>query len=379
MPVPPDHETPRSVLLLVSTPWQLFCALGLLFGPYRDARRTLALIDQRPGRENRWLDALAHLAEPGLRIVELPRIGKSVFDKVLRTRPVLRRVRKLVLECEPDEVVGGNDRRAEFQYAAQIAQKRFGARGVYLDDGSFSYSGLVSLRPRRAEALIQALEALGGWLCYGLWYRKPLALGLSNWSQSAWLAFPEHAHEGLSRKPRRALRAEWYRTPQLRSISERLIRTIGDGEPPARAIDELLLLPHDHLLRVDRPLRSALSQRLSEARAAGRRVAVKRHPRSREWLLDAPRDELIEWDPRLPIEAYAPWLQQAHVIGSLSTALLSLRWLCPAARIESIEHQGALRDPLRALYPRLGILGRSETLHRIASLWADSQRWVLVG
>lgn len=379
MSVSPDHPAPRSVLLLVSTPWQLFCALGLLFGPYRNARRTLALIDQRPGRENRWLDALANLAEPGLTIVELPRIGKSVFDKLLRTRPVLRAVQKLVLDCEPDEVVGGNDRRVEFQYAAQIAHKRFGARGVYLDDGTFSYSGLVNLRPRRAEAVIQALEALGGWLCYGLWYRKPLALGLSNWTQSAWLAFPEHAHEGLAQKPRQALRAEWYRTPQLLAISAQLIRTVGGSEPPAEEIDELLLLPHDHLLKADRPLRLALSRRLSEASAAGRRVAVKRHPRSREWLLDVPRNDWVEFDPRLPIEAYAPWLPRTHVIGSLSTALLSLRWLCPAARIESIEHEGALRDPLQALYPRLGILGRSEALYRIASLWVDSQRWVLVG
>ena len=76
-----------SLLVMVSTPWQLFCALGLLFGPYRHTRRTLLLLQS--------------LDEPGL-----------------------RQVAALVDETQPDEIIGGNDRRVELQYAMAHANRR---------------------------------------------------------------------------------------------------------------------------------------------------------------------------------------------------------------------------------------------------------------
>ncbi|WP_428312049.1 hypothetical protein [Hydrocarboniphaga sp.] len=343
-----------SLLVLVSTPWQLFCALGLLFGPYRHARRRLVLIDQRGDRRDPWLPLLQSLNLPGLQISSLPAIGKSPLRKLLRTRVVLRQIAALVDETQPDEIIGGNDRRVEFQYAMAHANRRRYTLGAYLDDGTFSYSGLSSLRPRRYENLLRRLERWSSRMHYGSWYDKPTSLGSSRWVEYAWLAFPQHAHPQLATKPRLALDPYWYRRSEVQALCQRLIEG-SQGAAITRGFDSLLILPHDHLLRADPALRAALSQRLDQALRNGQSVAVKRHPRSSDWLLDVDRSHLAELDSRLPIEAYAPWLGQAQIVGTLSTALLSLRWLCPDARIEALSQHGSLADPLLGLYQRLGI------------------------
>jgi hypothetical protein len=375
-----------SLLILVSTPWQLFCALGLLFGPYRHARRTLALIDQRSGRRDPWHDVLDQLNEPGLQIRTLPAIGKSPLAKLRNTRGVLRQVSALVDEVQPDEIIGGNDRRVEFQYAMAHASRRRYTLGAYLDDGTFSYSGLNNLRKRRHDSLLTQLEKLSGRLHYGNWYDKPAALGTSRWVEYAWLAFPEHAHALLASKPRLALDPYWYRRSEVLALCQRLTEGNTSTSAPA-AFDRLLLLPHDHLLRADAGLRAALTQQLDDARRNGEQIAIKRHPRSESWLLDVDRSGLVELDSRLPIEAYAPWLAHAKIAGTLSTALLSLRWLCPDARIEALSHAGALADPLQPLYRRLGIrVGETEPLDRplptqvqVHAKAAANETWLLVG
>lgn len=390
MPTQRSPHSTSSVLIFVSTPWQLFCALGLLFGPYRHAQRTLALIDQRVGRRDPWHAVLAALAEPGLRIATLPAIGKSPLAKLRRTRGVLAQVQALVDEAQPDEIIGGNDRRVEFQYAMAQANLRRCTLGAYLDDGTFSYSGLSRVRTRRHERLLAWAERIGGRLHYGRWYHKPAALGLSRWVEYAWLAFPEQAHPQLLAKPRRALDPYWYRRSEVQALCRQLVENSsgGDAATPA-GYDRLLLLPHDHLLRAGAGLRAALSRQIDDARRSGERVAVKRHPRSGGWALDVDHQGLVELDARLPIEAYAPWLAQARIVGTLSTALLSLRWLCPDAHIESLPHAGALQDPLQALYRRLGIgvvgeaaaaiVAPPRLTQRQASAPAANETWLLVG
>ena len=219
-----------------------------------------------------------------------------------------------------------------------------------------------------------------------LWYDKPAALGLSRWVEYAWLAFPQHAHPQLLAKPRFGLDPYWYRRSDVLALCRRLIQ----GEQAGAGLqnfDRLLLLPHDHLLRADAELRATLSRQIDTARRSGERIAVKRHPRSTAWVLDADRSGVIELEAQLPIEAYAPWLAQARIVGTLSTALLSLRWLCPDATITALNPSGEIRDPLQALYQRLGIgsgepavasgLGNWQRIAGVAP--AANQTWLLVG
>jgi hypothetical protein len=377
-------QNTSNLLILVSTPWQLFCALGLLFGPYRHARRTLALIDQRDDRRDPWRSVLENLQEPGLSVVTLPAIGKSPLAKLRHTRGVLRQVAALVEQVQPDEIIGGNDRRVEFQYAMAQASRHRYTVGAYLDDGTFSYSGLSNVRRRRGERWLNWIEQITGRLHYGRWYDKPAALGLSRWVEYAWLAFPQHAHPQLLAKPRFGLDPYWYRRSDVLALCRRLI----EGEQAGAGLqnfDRLLLLPHDHLLRADAELRATLSRQINTARSIGERIAVKRHPRSTAWVLDADRSGVIELQAQLPIEAYAPWLAQARIVGTLSTALLSLRWLCPDATITALNPSGEIRDPLQALYQRLGIgepaavnaLGSWQRIAGVAP--AANQTWLLVG
>jgi hypothetical protein len=80
---------------------------------------------------------------------------------------------------------------------------------------------------------------------------------------------------------------------------------------------------------------------------------------------------------RLPIEAHAPWLAQARIVGTLSTALLSRRWPCPDAAIEALSQRGAVADPLQPLYRRLGI-GIDTPASTLLTAPRDTV-WLLIG
>jgi hypothetical protein len=342
------------VLLLLSTPWHVFAGLGLLFGPYRHRRVDIVLIDQPRGRESPWWPVLNTL--PGVRVSQLPAVGKQAWDKLLHLRSVLMRIETIVDALRPVEIVCGNDRRVEFQYAMRRCARRGApARGLYLDDGSFSYSGRICARPQHFGALRQAVEWLGDRLALMPWREHPRPLGTSRWVDGAWLAFPAHAHAALRNKPCEALEPAWYRGPQMLAVCAQLLAAQGFDMRLLCGIDTLVLFPHDHLLRASAALRERYARIIAQELSAGRRVAVKRHPRSLSREVGWEWASVLELPAALPLEVLAPQISAGRVYSALSTVLVNLRWLRPDIEVYALGGASASSDPLSQLYPRIGV------------------------
>jgi len=343
------------VLLLLSTPWHVFAGLGLVFGPYRGRQVELVLIDQPRGRESPWWPVLQQL--PGIRVSQLPAIGKHAWDKLLHLRAVLMRIDTLVDALQPAEIVCGNDRRVEFQYAMhRCARQGRPARGLYLDDGSFSYSGRICARPQHWTGLRRAAEWIGDQLALMHWREHPRPLGTSRWVEAAWLAFPMHAHAALRDKACQALDPAWYRGPQMLATCAQLLALQGFDAAGLSGIDTLVLLPHDHLLRASPELRERYARVIDSERSAGRRVAVKRHPRSLGHEVLWVHDAVLELPAELPLEVLAPHIGAGRVYSALSTVLVNLRWMRPDIEVYALGCNSGLSDPLSQLYPRIGVL-----------------------
>lgn len=336
-----------TALFLASTPLHSFWALGLAAGRFADWRCVLALIDQRAGDRDFIADALAETVDAPITAVErFPQIGKSPLAKLRSARRVLQAVGGLSARLQPSYVAVGNDRRAEFYAALQAAP---GATGAYVDDGMFSYMPM----PQRGR--VPGTSWMRRHL-YGLPVEQPSHVGGSRAAREAWVLLPQCVHAGLAGKTVRAIEAEWFRQVRVQTVCERALMLAGVEAERIRAIRLLLLLPHDSFLREQPALRERIQHLAAAAHARGEQVAFKRHPRSSASDAILPDGAALEIPRRLPIEIFAPLLNDALVLGTLTTALLSLKRLSANTRVATYPAAGGAETAAAHIYRSIGIL-----------------------
>jgi hypothetical protein len=315
-------------LFLASTPLHVFFSLGLMRGPFRDGEHTLALMDQRPGDRDYIAEALETAGAGGPRVVRF-----ATLRSFRSARAGLAQISEFTRELAPSTIAIGNDRRAEFYAALRGCPA---ARRTYIDDGLYSYL------PRQ-DAYPAWRQAISNWrrsLKYGLALERPSAIGASRAVQDGYVLLPQQVHEGLRGKPIEALRPEWFADPWVRETCRAAAARAGFDAAACGAIGLLLLLPHPRFLEDYPDLRRSLEALARGHAARGAVVAVKPHPRAvntpLERQLELPREGVLPLPARLPIEVLVPLLSGTRVVGSLTTALLSLVLLGDRISVRSL-------------------------------------------
>lgn len=339
-----------TALLLASTPLHSFWSLGLMHGPLRGEDCVLALIDQRERDQNYIADALIARAQPPVVDVQcFPRIGKSPFSKLRNARRVMRAVSDLSRRLQPSYVVVGNDRRAEF-YAALFAAPN--AIGAYVDDGMFSYMPMQSRHP---SALARRWADHCRRLLYGVPVEHPGFVGGSRAAADAWVMLPQLVHEGLATKNVRAIEAAWFRQPGVQQVCSDAVALSGLDPSLVRGIQLLLVLPHDSFLRQHPQLAQRLADLAHDCVGRGANVAFKRHPRSTATDMNWLPPQSVEIPRRLPVEVLAPLLTGTLVVGTLTTALISLKCLGASTEVRSLVQIPDQHKQAAAVYRAAGI------------------------
>lgn len=319
-------------LFLPSTPLHSFWSIGLAAGPFAGARNALALIDQRPGDVDYVVDAarsigFAHLAE----FHRFERVGKRPLDKLRRARRSVQTMRALSHRLAPRTVVVGNDRRAEF-YAALRGMP--GVSGAYVDDGLFSYVPMTRApRSRSLQWLSHSLRRLA----YGVATEHPHSVGGSTAVSSGWVLLPQQVHKGLAGKPMDRLDPAWFRSAAARQVYARAMQLAGVDSAEVATLRLLVLLPHDRFLREQPRLFETLETAVRRRLDRGHTVAVKRHPRSTGHSLPGALSRCVEIPHRVPVEVLAPFLENTEILGSLTTAMISLVKLGANVRARSLS------------------------------------------
>lgn len=256
---------------------------------------------------------------------------------------------------EPDSVWVANDRKVEMQYALHLASRRGNARpGHYLDDGLYTYLGLLRQRPwvRRVDLQVKRLG-------YGRWWQQVPQPGTSPWISDSWLAFPEQAIDQDAVRHHHQLPRVWFTGRPFLRLSALAANQHAVDRASLRQSGIVLVLPHSNQLQANPALAGALHEFIAEAGARGKRVAVKYHPREVHadpaGLLASPYT--VALPTLLPMELLLPLLPKAAVLaGEGSTALLAASWLRPDLRVFDL---GLSRDGYatraRVLFARNGI------------------------
>lgn len=346
-PAPDDFNPMPNVLFLASTPLHSFWSLGLARGAFAGWNCSLALIDQRTGDTDYIADALAMTPGAIREVVRFQQIGKRPIDKLRRGRAAVASIKELASRLKPDYVAVGNDRRVEFHAALAAAP---GATGAYLDDGMFSY---LPMKPRRTSRLGSLLSTWARRGVYGVAAEHPDFVGGSRAVTEAWVMLPGQVHAGLRDKRLRCIEPTWFQDALVKEVCAQAALAAGIDPDAVRQARLLLVLPHESFLRAHPPLLDRLRRLMEQCAARGEHVMIKRHPRSQSESLEWPGT--TEVPRRLPIEILAPLLTDALVVGTLTTALISLRLLGKSLDVRYLDVPGRSGEQALPIYRAAGV------------------------
>lgn len=333
-------------LFLASTPFNvLTAAMVALTLPEGDTAE-LGLIDQTSATQA-FRDALNLWSESPFQRHHLISHKASRRDKRLQRQQAFRSLDGILHHLNPQWIYTGNDRRIEFQYAMAHSQ----AKGVYLDDGTYSYLGKPShwFKDRLVDQWVKKLA-------YGLWWKQPPAIGASAWIDHSVLAFPESALPILKKRPVLAL-PQNLKHPAFTGLARLCLQTEPQTATDILLLNALILLPHESIA-AESP--QQFGQWLREN---GNVTGYKHHPRTREDLRSkvytqqhwgTPPDS-VALPPSTPMEIILPLLpENCRILGTLSTALLTAKWLRPDTEV-SVVTLGEDDAAWSALLDTLGI------------------------
>jgi hypothetical protein len=174
---------------------------------------------------------------------------------------------------------------------------------------------------------------------------------------------PQLAHAGLQGKPVQAYLPEWFAEPAVRQVCIAAAKIAGFDAGLCESLSLLVLLPHHRFVQADPELRQQLASLVRQHLAQGHAVALKSHPkatRPAHELLGLDADSVIEIPAQMPAEVLAPLLRQTQVVGTLTTALLSLSLLGRATQVYRLpdSHGGATNEfekGARRVYDAAGV------------------------
>lgn len=319
----------RTALFIASTPLHTFWSLGLIHGPFAAWRNVVAVVDRTDVKSDFVAEALeASAASPVAEVKRFP-----ALRRLSQARPVLAEYDRWVRRWNPAYIAAGNDSRTEFHAAVAAAPRA--TRG-YLEDGLFSYVPRKNHWARPLGGLGIRITEWRRSLVYGFPVERPTMVGGSRAIQEGWVMLPDQVHAGLSGKTLHEIRPEWFASPTVHAVCMDAARRADFDTARCADIRLLLLLPHESFLQEHPDIARRIEALAHDCAARGQVVAFKCHPRTSGSPIRVPESNCFEIPRRLPIEVLAPLLSDAMVVGTLTTALVSLLRLGRRLEVRSI-------------------------------------------
>lgn len=343
-------------LYLASTPLHILNAVAI--ASTRSADAWLLLIDQQEVESNHYFRILSDMPDS-------PFAGQHIFPgrikghraKLKSRRETFARIDDIVAQLAPEVIYTGNDRRIEFQYAMHSCQCQHGSipRGVYMDEGTFTYVG----RKDSTSFSDQYVDNLLKKLTYGLWWKNPVTIGGSAWISDVYAAFPELVHPLLQTKTLHPLQPLYNSNATVKSFCRQLASYFSAPANGIAELDCVLTLPHESIIERIPGYKEAMFSVVGQLQSAGLNTGVKYHPRNQNPdILNAeslPGFSLLPH--RIPFEALLPLLRDdVIIVGDVSSTLINSRWLKPTAHLLSVANpEVPLYEEFCALFHKLDV------------------------
>ncbi|MBQ0785621.1 MAG: hypothetical protein KBT66_15440 [Amphritea sp.] len=283
----------------------------------------LCLIDQ-PAQDSHFVTEIMKWSGTPFNSTQL--ISRKCTDKNKhkQRKIAFQLISALLAKIQPDVIYTGNDRRVEFQYAMAHSPEQ--PIGVYIDDGTYTYLGRKThwLKDHLLDNLVKKLS-------YGFWWKQPDTIGASDWIDECIVAFPKRVTPLLKQKVLKSLPENLNRT-EFRELSVKCMLHYPEIVKDLPKLETLILLPHESVF--DPSMLNAIKSRLSQLTG---RVGIKHHPRTKDKSFFTMVSD-TELPDNIPMEVILPLLNQdCRIIGDVSTALLTTKWLRPEMDVTAIS------------------------------------------
>ncbi len=348
--------TKPNKLLLVSTFRHYFIGLGLALSDKSHAYH-LVFIDQKYDDERNpiYLAAL-EMVEPFSSVECMP--VRSIGLRKSKVRSMgFDRLKTIIGELKPVEIATGNDRRLEFQYAMYVAKKldRLDVAGAFLDDGTGSYISFQKLKFTKYLS-DKWIDTPIKKVVYGHWYTRPLTFGESHWVDICYLAHPLLVENTLRNKKCIEIEASFYRTVRAQNILRKLIGILClESQPKIKGRSVLLTLPHSSIITDIYGSLEGVKEMILAVTASYENVCIKYHPRETGDPFNL-SGKFIMLPAEIPVEIFFSVMNFDQVIGDVSTALMSAKWLLPKCEVSFIETKSVYTNAIKGLFSRMDIL-----------------------
>ena len=126
-------------MYLVSTPLHLFLASAIA-SQHSDKKHILVFIDQVSATDNFYYEQVNNWnGSPFEETYIFPGRIKGFIEKRNSRKEIFSALDVIIEQFKPAQIYTGNDRRIEFQYSMFKSQEHGGAKGNYIDEGTYTY------------------------------------------------------------------------------------------------------------------------------------------------------------------------------------------------------------------------------------------------
>lgn len=238
--------------------------------------------------------------------------------------------KKLVETLQPAEVIVGKDNDVISQGLLHYSPET--STCICLEDGTAAYaSSKFDPDAKWKQMLRKPL--------YGHWYSKPQVLGTSKWVDCFAATYPD-----LLRPELLDLSIEKLQPYFLHQIEtswlDWFIDQSGVSTKTIENLDTLIVLPHPNALSNEKDQIKTICKQILDELEDKKTLGLKYHPRdTQKSMMDSHKDSVVEIPQSIPAEViYLKATDINTIIGVISTALLTARWLNDEVEVKSLAH-----------------------------------------
>lgn len=318
-------------LHIVSTPRHVLSAIAIA-SKYENENHQIIVIDQV--LNNRvYLDTLNEYLKKSRLFSFSTILYKSNKDgrgKLKHRKNIFHQLGNYLSEYTPKKLYVGNDRRVEFQYIASRLKRS--VEHIYVDEGTGTYNNGFGAS-KKNELFDRFIDSSLKKIGYGWWYDRPSMLGGSKWIDGSIICFPELANTEIKKKAITRFERVWFEHKNIKEFLSFYAKRINLDTLKIIEIQNIYILPHQIFLDDSGFDAVAFKCKVQEAIILGNKVGVKYHPRQCGDPLRLLGMDLLEIPRELPLELFLPLMNIKEAWGDVSSALMSVKWLCPNANI----------------------------------------------
>ena len=342
----------ENILFIVSTPRHLYQAIALACNSI-NPNAYLFVSGLEHG--TRLLDACSEKGvSPFKKVHFLDKSTSNSKSSRQFFKSIQSEIGNFIRQHPIDHVYFGNDFKPLTQWIMYCAKaERPHCQITYMDEGIASYFYAFN----KSRKILEWFEGRLKSITYGSWYERPKVLGSSKYVDNGLFTFPDQIQEEYRKLEIGSFPSNYFSHARVKKFIEFVVQD-QDLKDKILNIDVLILLPSMNLVdTVYKDIR-ILRKLLEDFKKKNLVVGIKYHPKDKDGnaVLDAGNQFTIV-PTYLPAEIVFSLIDDdAIIIGDVSSALFSAKWLLPKSKIFAlIPESSTITDSRLPLFKNIGV------------------------